>query len=257
MERVIYWWLAGMAALVLTAAAGSAAQARGMDPLPIAQGFWIEPPEQCGTATGAYVYDCDRWGNFGYNDRLSAKPDAYINPITKVTRLRDGFTDIKTPEADGLSYDRIKSLGLDRAVLRTGLAGRADFEVWDTQLRHCGFAQLSPRMQSIARTLTPKLVPTDIVSSGGNGTAQPAGAWTVGHSNSGTAFANAPSSIAGINMFSFGCSGGRVAMLVEMPGGARRAWQSRSPLPTVPRKPISPSTRKPESMLVPSAIRTC
>ena len=156
----------GVSILVLAAGAALAASvfvvhegmAQSGPSLPIAKGAWVDQYNQCGSTGQVYVYDGTRWGNIYYfeNPQMGREPQAELHRITKATRLRSGFTEFTTTVSlGGTAFERVKSLGPNRATYQMGAPARDRVEVDELTLTLCSPASLSQRMQAAVRRFAP------------------------------------------------------------------------------------------------------
>lgn len=156
--------------------------------MPIAKGFWILSTDRCGTATSGNAYDGTRWGQiYYYGEGGSLGPLGEMERIVRTRVLKDGFTDLTFPDAGGLGYFRIKSLGGDRAIWRVGAPSRESFEVLDDTLVRCDFAALSPKMQKAVRQFAPTLAISTPAPAAPSAPSAPALPWEVQPVSSGKA----------------------------------------------------------------------
>lgn len=165
-----------------------AAAARPVASLPVSKGFWILSTDRCATATNGQAYDGARWGQiYYYGEGASLGPVGEMEPIVKTTALKDGFTDLSFPDAGGLGYFRIKSLGGDRAIWRVGAPSRDRFEILDDTLVRCDFAALSSKMQRAVRQFAPALAAQTSAAATTASSSQPSLPWEVQPISSGKA----------------------------------------------------------------------
>ncbi|MDO9368427.1 MAG: hypothetical protein Q7T68_07660 [Sphingopyxis sp.] len=126
--------------------------------LPIATGLWINSPEKCATVRNGYIFDGARWGAvYYYGPNGSLGPVADVETIGRTTPRRDGFTEMQLGEAGGVGYFRVRSLGPNRMILRTGAPGPDGIQVMDDTLTRCAFSTLPPKMRAAIKKFSPAL----------------------------------------------------------------------------------------------------
>lgn len=169
-------------------AIGTPAAAQPAASLPVPKGFWILSTDRCATASHDQAYDGARWGQiYYYGEGGTLGPVGEMERIVKTTALRDEFTDLTFPDAGGLGYFRIKSLGGDRAIWRVGAPSRDRFEILDDTLVRCDFTTLSPKMQKAVRQFAPLLAASAQATTAPAGVSSPSQPWEVQPITSGKA----------------------------------------------------------------------
>lgn len=126
--------------------------------LPIAKGFWTSSTEKCATTRYGMIFDGAQWGSiYYYGPTGNLGPVAELKPITQTRLVADGFTNMQFDGYDGVGYFRLKSLGPDRALFRTGAPFRDEIQVLDDTLIRCPYAAVSPKMKVAIKRFAPGL----------------------------------------------------------------------------------------------------
>lgn len=145
--------------LALSMVAGSLPAAAQTITLPVAPGFWTTATEKCATVHHGYVFDGKRWGAlYYYGPGGSMGPAAELQPITQTRVVAGGFTQMQFGGYDGAGYQRLKSLGPDRALYRVGAPFRDEIQQTDETLIRCSLASLSPKMKTAMKRFAPVVV---------------------------------------------------------------------------------------------------
>lgn len=212
----------GFATLSITGfAPASLAQAAG-GKLPIATGFWIFSDTTCSGATSLTPYDGKNWGDLTYyGPNGSLGPMIESEPIIKVTKLKDGFYDFQRPDPPGLGYFRIRPVSATRIVFRVGAPSRDSFDVDDSIMNLCTFAQLSPKMQAAVRKHMPAMAPAASTAVTAPATAaRPANAarpaWALQKTSGGALIAALTQPTSVVRQFTIGCMNGKPTVITQL-----------------------------------------
>ena len=212
----------GIATLAISGfAPASQAQPAG-GKLPIATGFWIFSDTTCSGATSITPYDGKSWGDITYyGPNGSLGPMVESEPIVKVTKLKDGFYDFQRPDPPGLGYFRIKPVSATRIVFRIGAPSRDSFDIDDSIMNLCSFAQLSPKMQAAVRKHMPAMANATSVPGASSAAApRPAPAarpaWAVQTTSGGALIAALTQPTSVVRQFTIGCMNGKPTVITQL-----------------------------------------